>query len=82
MLCSVAGTTTLDRECQSRCFARTADAILSVVRETTRRSFYKIFVKCRNSKTNVLKIVLIIVNINKDQNKSLISNQFSFKNDF
>ena len=36
MLCSVAGTTTLDRECQSRCLARTADAILSVVRETTR----------------------------------------------
>jgi hypothetical protein len=31
---------------------------------------------------NVLKIVLIIVNINKDENKSLISNQFSLKNDF
>jgi hypothetical protein len=30
---------------------------------------------------NVLKIVLIIVNINKDENKSLISNQFSLKND-
>jgi hypothetical protein len=29
----------------------------------------------------VLKIVLIIVNINKDENKSLISNQFSLKND-
>ena len=28
-----------------------------------------------------LKIVLIIVNINKDENKSLISNQFSLKND-
>ena len=45
------------------------------------RSFYKIFVKFRNSKKNVLKIVLIIVNINKDENKSLISNQFSLKND-
>jgi hypothetical protein len=33
-------------------------------------------------KKNVLKIVLIIVNINKDENKSLISNQFSLKNDF
>ena len=29
-----------------------------------------------------LKILLIIVNINKDENKSLISNQFSLKNDF
>jgi hypothetical protein len=29
----------------------------------------------------VLKIVLIIVNINKDENKSLISTQFSLKND-
>jgi hypothetical protein len=47
------------------------------------RSFYKIFVKFRNSKKHVLKIVLIIVNINKDENKSLISNhQFSLKNDF
>ena len=44
-------------------------------------SFYKIFVKFRNSKKNVLKIVLIIVNINKDENKSLISNQISLKND-
>jgi hypothetical protein len=35
----------------------------------------------RNSKRNVLKIVLIIVNINKDENKSLISNQFTLKND-
>ena len=43
------------------------------------RPFYKIFVKFRNSKKNVLKIVLIIVNINKDENKSLISNQFSLK---
>jgi hypothetical protein len=34
-----------------------------------------------NSKKNVLKIVLIIVNINKDENKSLISNQFSLKKD-
>jgi len=33
-------------------------------------------------KQNVLTIVLIIVNINKDENKSLISNQFSLKNDF
>jgi len=47
-------------------------------------SFYcdKIFVKFRNSNKNVLKIVLIIVNINKDENESLISNQFSLKNDF
>ena len=44
------------------------------------RSFFKIFVKFRNSKKNVLKVVLIIVNINKDENKSLISNQFSLKN--
>ena len=29
-----------------------------------------------------LKIALIIVNINKDENKSLISNQFCHKNDF
>jgi hypothetical protein len=36
-------------------------------------------VKFRESKKNVLKIVLIIVNINKDENKSLISNQFSPK---
>jgi hypothetical protein len=41
----------------------------------------QIFIKFRNSKKNVLKIVLIIVNINKDENKSLISNQFSLKND-
>jgi hypothetical protein len=39
--------------------------------------FYKTFVKFRNSKINVLKIVLIIVNINKDENKSLISNHVS-----
>jgi hypothetical protein len=45
------------------------------------RPFYKILVKVRNSKTNAHKIILIIVNINKDENKSLISNQFSFKND-
>jgi hypothetical protein len=45
------------------------------------RPFYKIFVKFRNNKQNVLKIVLIIVNINKDENKSLISNKFSLKND-
>jgi hypothetical protein len=30
---------------------------------------------------NLLKIVLIIVDINKDENKSLISNQFSLKNE-
>ena len=30
----------------------------------------------------MIKIVLINVNINKDENKSLISNQFSLKNDF
>jgi hypothetical protein len=47
------------------------------------RSFYKIFVKFRNSKKkNVLKIILIIVNINKDENKSLILNQISLKNNF
>ena len=39
------------------------------------------FVKFRNSKKNVLKIVLIIFYINKDENKSLISNQSSLKND-
>jgi hypothetical protein len=44
------------------------------------RSFYKIFVKFRNNKKNVLKIVLIIVNTNKDENKSFISNQISLKN--
>jgi hypothetical protein len=45
------------------------------------RPFYKILVKVRNSNTNVLKIVLIVVNINEDENKSLISNQFSLEND-
>jgi hypothetical protein len=45
------------------------------------RPFYKIFVKVRNNKKNVVKIVLIIVNINKDESKSLISNQFSREND-
>jgi hypothetical protein len=43
------------------------------------RSFYKIFVKFRNNKKNVLNIVLNIVNINNDEHKSLISNQFSLK---
>ena len=52
-----------------------------VTQHLCQRSFYKIFVIFRNSKKNVLKIVLIIVNINKDECKSLISNQFSFKND-
>ena len=41
----------------------------------------QLFVKFRNSKKNVLKIALIIVNINKDENKSLISNQLSLKDD-
>ena len=35
------------------------------------RSFYKIFVKFRNSKNN----------INKDENKSLFSNQFFLENE-
>jgi hypothetical protein len=39
------------------------------------------FVIFRKQLKNVLKIVLIIVNINKDENQSLISNQFSLKND-
>ena len=53
-------------------------------RSVTQKILYgpqKLFVKFRNSRKNVLKIVLIIVNINKDENKSLISNQFSLKND-
>jgi hypothetical protein len=53
-------------------------------RSVTKKILYgpqKLFVKFRNSRKNVLKIVLIIVNINKDENKSLISNQFSLKND-
>jgi hypothetical protein len=56
--------------------------LLRLTHHLCQRSFYEIFVKIRNSKNNVLKIVLIIVNINKDENKSLISNQFSHKNDF
>ena len=44
----------------------------------SQRPFYKILVKVRNSK----KIVLIIVNINKDESKSLISNQFSLKKNY
>ena len=55
--------------------------LLRLTHHLCQRSFYEIFVKIRNSKNNVLKIVLIIVNINKDENKSLISNQFSLKND-
>jgi hypothetical protein len=35
------------------------------------------FENLKTVKKNVLKIVLIIVNINKNENKSLISNQFS-----
>jgi hypothetical protein len=53
----------------------------SLSQHLCQRSFYKVFVKFRNSKKNVLKIVLIIVNINKNENKSLISNQFSLNND-
>jgi hypothetical protein len=45
------------------------------------RTFHPYVVTFKNSKKNVLKIVLIIVNINKDENKSPISNQFSLKND-
>ena len=53
-----------------------------ITQHLCQRSFYKIFEKFRNSKKNVFKIVLIIVNIYKHKNKSLISNQFSLKNDF
>ena len=42
----------------------------------------RFFFNLETVKKNVLRIVLIIVNINKDENKSLISNQFSLKNDF
>jgi hypothetical protein len=42
------------------------------------RSCYATQHLCQRS---LLKIVLIIVNINKDENKSLISNQFFLKND-
>jgi hypothetical protein len=38
-------------------------------------------ISMKNSQFCVLKILLIIVNINKDENKSLISNPFSLKND-
>ena len=44
-------------------------------------SLSRVVVPARKQWKNVLKIVLIIVNINKDENKSLISNQFSLKND-
>jgi hypothetical protein len=44
-------------------------------------AYHKCSSRCPHEKKNVLKIVLIIVNINKDENKSLISNQFSLKND-
>ena len=44
--------------------------------------FTRFLSKLETVKKNVLKIVLIIVNINKDENKSLISDQFSLKNDF
>jgi hypothetical protein len=79
MLCSVAKTTTLDRE-WPRGVHFNKIGRLSVSNGDVDGS--KIFVKFRNSKQNVLKIVLIIVNINKDENKSLISNQFSLRNDF
>ena len=73
--------------CSSGCHAKGAFSIQScrscyATLHLCQRSFHKIFVKFRNSKKNVLKNVLIIVNINKDENKSLISNQFSLKNDF
>jgi hypothetical protein len=57
-------------------------AFFYITQHLCQRSFYKIFVKFRNSNTNVLNIVLIIVNINKHENKSLNSNQFSLKNEF
>ena len=38
------------------------------------------FCKIKKQENNILKIVLIIVNINKHENKSLISNQFSLEN--
>ena len=88
--CMVVGhTTTYARDCMivghTTTFARDCHSLSRVVVPATltqhlcQRSFYKILVKFRNSKKNVLKIVLIIVNINKDENKSLISNQFSLK---
>ena len=43
------------------------------------RPFYKIFVKFRNSKKMYLNFFfLIIVNINKDENKSLVSKSIQF----
>ena len=42
--------------------------------------FTRFMYKLETVKTNALRIVLIIVNINKDENTSLISNQFSFRN--
>jgi hypothetical protein len=73
----VAGTTTLDREWAMPCL------ILNTITKYRKRSIqsYNILVKVRNSNKDVLKFFLIIVNINKDENKSLISNQFSLKND-
>jgi hypothetical protein len=65
---SVAGTTTLDREWFMIICQNLKDVCIVLFLETVKK--------------NVLNIVLIIVNINKDENKSLISNQFSLKNDF
>jgi hypothetical protein len=48
-------------------------APLSSVNAHLTRCLYNL----KTVKKNVLKIVLIIVNINKDENKSLISNKFS-----
>jgi hypothetical protein len=72
MLCSVTGTTTLDREWVTK-----VQQLLNLF-QISRNFRHHILL----SKNNVLKIVLIIVNINKDENKSLISNQFSVKSDF
>jgi hypothetical protein len=47
-----------------------------------KRSFCRIFVKFRNGERDVLGIVLIIVNISSDGDESLISDQFTLKNDF
>jgi hypothetical protein len=80
---SLARTPTLDRECPNNTsfilYAELSFTLRSI--HLCQCSFYKIFVKFRNNKKNVLKIVLIIVNIYKDENKSLNSNQFSLKND-
>jgi hypothetical protein len=43
------------------------------------RIFILAFIEIKRTFYTILKIVLIIVNINKDENKSLISNQFFLK---